>query len=55
MLDTDIAIHLRDENGPVLDRIGELREKPVLSAITRVELEGGVYKIAALTNCAAKE
>lgn len=43
LLDTNIAIHLRDGDEAVLSRFATLEERPFLSAITRVELEGGVY------------
>ncbi|WP_242520050.1 PIN domain-containing protein [Brevundimonas sp. UBA7534] len=42
MLDTSVAIHLRDGDGGVRDRILTLNSTPVLSIITQIELEGGV-------------
>ena len=42
MLDTSVAIHLRDGDAGVRDHVLGLDETPVLSIITQVELEGGV-------------
>lgn len=44
LLDTDVAIHLRDANDVMTDRIAALSTRPLLSAISRVELENGVYR-----------
>ncbi|MGA2953740.1 MAG: type II toxin-antitoxin system VapC family toxin [Caulobacteraceae bacterium] len=43
MLDTNIAIHLRDRDVDVIRRVATLDGGAVISAITRVELESGVY------------
>ena len=43
LLDTSVAIDLRD-SGRLLGRLAELGERPCLSAISRVELENGVYR-----------
>jgi tRNA(fMet)-specific endonuclease VapC len=43
LLDTNVAIHLRDGHGETLTRLGALDEMPALSVITLVELEGGIY------------
>jgi tRNA(fMet)-specific endonuclease VapC len=43
LLDTCIAIELRDENLRALARFAQLSERPVLSTVSQVELEGGVY------------
>ncbi|HYW16338.1 MAG TPA: PIN domain-containing protein [Allosphingosinicella sp.] len=43
LLDTSVAIHLGDSNA-LVDRLGELGARPSLSAISRVELENGVYR-----------
>lgn len=43
LLDTNIAILLRDGVAEVKARILEMDEAPALSAVTRVELEGGVH------------
>jgi tRNA(fMet)-specific endonuclease VapC len=44
LLDTNIAIHLRDGDPLVTTKIGALEGAVLLSIITRVELEGGVYR-----------
>lgn len=43
LLDTSIAIYLREGSASVVDRVDALPRKPFLSVVTRVELEGGVY------------
>jgi predicted nucleic acid-binding protein len=43
LLDTSVAIHLRDNTG-LLGLLGALGEPPALSAVSRVELENGVYR-----------
>lgn len=51
MIDTSVAIHLRDATAGVGDRIAELQTEVFLSVISRVELESGVAavpKLAAL-------
>lgn len=42
LIDTNIAIHLRDGEAGVIARLGALRELPQISVITRIELEGGI-------------
>lgn len=44
LIDTNVAIHLRDGNDAVLDRIAQLDSMPLLSVVSAVELEGGVYR-----------
>lgn len=44
VLDTNVAIHLRDGDPVVSARIMALEGAILLSIITRVELEGGVYR-----------
>ena len=44
VLDTSIAIHLRDGDTLISERIGALEGAILLSIITKVELEGGVYR-----------
>lgn len=44
LLDTNVAIHLRDGDRAVTDRIAVLDGAVLMSIITRVELEGGVYR-----------
>lgn len=43
MLDTSVAIHLRDGDQAVRDRIFDLHDALLLSVISRVELEGGLH------------
>ena len=44
MLDTNVAIHLRDGDPVVTEKIAALAEAVLMSIVTRVELEGGVYR-----------
>jgi tRNA(fMet)-specific endonuclease VapC len=44
LLDTDVAIHLRDGDPAVTEKISVLDDAVLLSIVTRVELEGGVYR-----------
>jgi tRNA(fMet)-specific endonuclease VapC len=44
MIDTNVAIHLRDGDVSVEDRVLALTVQPVISVVTRVELEGGIYR-----------
>lgn len=46
LLDTNIAIHLRDGDSLVEERVAELDGSLLLSIVSRVELEGGVYQVA---------
>ncbi|MDQ2861416.1 MAG: PIN domain-containing protein [Pseudomonadota bacterium] len=43
LLDTNIAIHLRDRDVPITLEVGRLEPPLLLSVVSRVELEGGVY------------
>jgi predicted nucleic acid-binding protein len=47
MLDTSVAIRLRDGEPTVAAAVGALEGAILLSVVTRVELEGGVYRDAA--------
>lgn len=47
LLDTNVAIHLRDGDAAVANRILALDDAIFLSVVTRVELEGGVHRDAA--------
>ena len=47
VIDTDVAIHLRDGDADTTSRIAALDDAILMSIITRVELEGGVYRIPA--------
>ena len=44
MLDTNIAIGLRDGDSWIVAAVGRLEEAVLLSIVTRVELEGGVHR-----------
>ncbi len=44
MIDTNIAIQLRDGDQTIASRIAALDDAIVMSIVTRVELEGGVYR-----------
>lgn len=44
LLDTSVAIYLRDRDAVVRPKIAALDDAIVISAVTRVELEGGVYR-----------
>jgi tRNA(fMet)-specific endonuclease VapC len=44
LLDTNVAIHLRDGDSDVIAKVGALQGAILLSIISRVELEGGVYR-----------
>ena len=47
LLDTNVAIHLRDGDPEIMRRVADLNDAILLSIITRVELEGGVYRDSA--------
>jgi tRNA(fMet)-specific endonuclease VapC len=44
LLDTDVTIHLRDGDPEVTDKVAALDDAVLMSIVTRVELEGGVYR-----------
>jgi len=44
LLDTDVAIHLRDGDSAITDKVAALDDAVLMSIVTRVELEGGVYR-----------
>ena len=44
LLDTNVAIHLRDGDPSVTAKIASLDDAILLSIVTRVELEGGVCR-----------
>ena len=48
LLDTNIAIHLRDLNRPVLERLATIYAPLSLSVLSVAELEGGVHRHPAL-------
>jgi tRNA(fMet)-specific endonuclease VapC len=47
LLDTDVAIHLRDGDPRITEKVGGLDDAVLMSIVTRVELEGGVYRESA--------
>lgn len=49
LIDTNIAIDLRDGLPAALDRAMHFPDKPFLSFVTRIELEGGVFRDPALS------
>ncbi len=46
LLDTSAAILLRDDDPVAIEAMSEIADPPFISAITKVELEGGVYAYA---------
>ncbi|MCU0626320.1 MAG: PIN domain-containing protein [Gemmatimonadaceae bacterium] len=44
LLDTNVALHLRDGDTAVLDRVASLDGALLMSVVTRVELVGGVHR-----------
>lgn len=44
LLDTSVAIPFRDGDEPIMERVNALTALPMISVLTRVELEGGVYR-----------
>ena len=44
LIDTNVAIHLRDGDAGVTAKIAALEGAVLMSVVTRVELEGGVYR-----------
>lgn len=49
LVDTNIAIHYRDRDGWVVDRISADSDQPTLSIMSLVELEAGVFRNPDLT------
>jgi tRNA(fMet)-specific endonuclease VapC len=49
LLDTNIAIHLRDGDALIEERVAGLDGVLLLSVVSRVELEGGVFQVPAET------
>ena len=47
LIDTNIAIDLRDGDQAIIDRVTALDGTVALSVVSRVELEGGVFQIPA--------
>ncbi|NWG54227.1 MAG: PIN domain-containing protein [Hydrogenophilaceae bacterium] len=50
MLDTNIALHLRDGDTMVAAKVAALPTAILMSIVTRVELEGGVHRDPALAH-----
>ncbi|MBV8192345.1 MAG: PIN domain-containing protein [Alphaproteobacteria bacterium] len=44
LLDTDVLIHLRDGDTVIADKVAALDEAVLMSIVSRLELEGGVYR-----------
>lgn len=44
VLDTNVAIHLRDGDAVITQMVSALKGAVLMSIVTRVELEGGVYR-----------
>lgn len=44
MMDTSVAIYLRDGTEELIERVAGLGGDPVMSIVSQVELEGGVYR-----------
>lgn len=49
LLDTNVALHLRDGDEEVGRKVAALEGAVFISVVTRVELEGGVYRHPAQT------
>jgi predicted nucleic acid-binding protein len=49
LLDTDVALRLRDGDEEVARKVGALEGAVFISVITRVEMEGGVHRHPAQT------
>ena len=44
LIDTNVAIYLRDGNVSIIVQLDGLSARPQMSILTQVELEGGVYR-----------
>ena len=44
LIDTNVAIEWRDGTAAIVAAIAKLADPPLISIITRIELEGGVYR-----------
>jgi tRNA(fMet)-specific endonuclease VapC len=49
LIDTNIAIYLRDGNISIIAQLDRLSARPDISILTQIELEGGVYNRPELT------
>jgi predicted nucleic acid-binding protein len=50
ILDTNVAIRLRDGDPAIAAKVAALNDAVLISIVTRVELEGGVYREPAHAN-----
>ena len=50
LIDTNVAVHLRDGDTTIIDRLATLDMRPCISIVTRVELEGGIHAKPLLAN-----
>jgi tRNA(fMet)-specific endonuclease VapC len=50
LLDTNVAIHLRDGDPTTTQNVAALQSAVLMSIVTRVQLEGGVYREPALAS-----
>ncbi len=48
LIDTSVAVHLRDLDAPILSRLAELPSLPALSMLSSAELESGAVRVPAL-------
>lgn len=44
IVDTSVAIYLRDDHSVMREAVAALPSAPMMSVLTRVELEGGIYR-----------
>jgi tRNA(fMet)-specific endonuclease VapC len=44
LLDTDVVIYLRDGDPSITRKVAAVQDAVLMSIVTRVELEGGVYR-----------
>jgi tRNA(fMet)-specific endonuclease VapC len=44
LLDTDVLIHLRDGDPEIAERVAALNDSVLMSIVSRVELEGSVWR-----------
>lgn len=44
LIDTNVAIHLRDGDTEIMSKVAALDDAVLMSVVTRVGLEGGVYR-----------
>jgi predicted nucleic acid-binding protein len=54
LIDTSVAIPLRDRDPAAIQRFVQFDEMPYISIVTQVELEGGVYAKPALAEARRK-